>query len=55
MQVDDALDVFALHGVGGVLGLIGNGVFAADYIIALDGVNTSVPGLSTDSFLLNGN
>ena len=44
LGVDDSLDIFAFHGVGGVIGLIGNGVFAADYIIALDDVNTAVPG-----------
>jgi ammonia channel protein AmtB len=46
LGVDDSLDIFAFHGVGGVIGLIGNGVFAADYIIALDGVNTTIPGQS---------
>jgi len=46
MQVDDSLDIFAFHGVGGVIGLLGNGIFAADYIISLDGVNTAVPGPS---------
>jgi Amt family ammonium transporter len=31
--------VFAEHGIGGMLGLLANGVFAASYIIGLDGVN----------------
>jgi len=44
IEVDDSLDIFAFHGVGGVIGLLGNGIFAADYIISLDGVNTTVPG-----------
>ncbi|KAK1755147.1 ammonium transporter [Echria macrotheca] len=42
--VDDALDVFAEHGVGGIVGLLFNAFFAADYIIGLDGVNTGVTG-----------
>lgn len=31
--------MFAEHGIGGMLGLLANGVFAASYIIGLDGVN----------------
>ncbi|QRV89574.1 ammonium transporter [Ceratobasidium sp. AG-Ba] len=42
--IDDALDLFAEHAVGGILGLLANGLFADDVIIALDGVNTAVPG-----------
>lgn len=48
--IDDALDVFAEHGVGGIVGLLFNAFFAADYIIGLDGVNTGVTG-----GFLNGN
>jgi ammonium transporter, Amt family len=48
--IDDALDVFAEHGVGGIIGLIFNAFFAADYIIGLDGVNTGITG-----GFLNGN
>jgi Amt family ammonium transporter len=36
------MDVFAEHGVAGMVGLIFNALFAADYIIGLDGVNTGV-------------
>ena len=46
--IDDALDVFAEHTVGGIVGLIFNAFFAADYIIGLDGVNT---GVVTGGFL----
>lgn len=44
LGVDDALDLFAEHAVGGILGLLMNGFFASRSIIALDGVNTNVPG-----------
>lgn len=36
------MDVFAEHGVAGMVGLIFNALFAADYIIGLDGVNTGI-------------
>jgi len=39
------MDVFAEHGVAGIVGLIFNGFFGAAYIIGLDGVNTGLfPG-----------
>ncbi|KAF8455778.1 ammonium transporter AmtB-like domain-containing protein [Kalaharituber pfeilii] len=41
--IDDTMDVFAEHGIAGIVGLIFNALFAADYVIALDGV-TQVPG-----------
>ncbi|KAI2643721.1 ammonium transporter [Xylaria nigripes] len=40
---DDALDIFAVHGVGGIIGNLLTGIFAADYIAALDGF-TVIPG-----------
>lgn len=36
------MDVFAEHGVAGMVGLVFNALFAADYIIGLDGVNTGI-------------
>ncbi len=42
MRVDEGLQVFKLHGIGGMLGSIFTGLFAADYVVALDG--TSAPG-----------
>jgi len=39
---DDALDVFAVHGVGGIIGNLLTGVFAEANVIALDG--TVLPG-----------
>ncbi|KAF2226217.1 putative ammonium transporter 1 [Elsinoe ampelina] len=41
--VDDALDIFALHGVGGLVGDFMTGIFAEGYIAALDGW-TVIPG-----------
>jgi len=40
---DDALDVFAVHGVGGFVGDILTGFFAESYIAGLDGA-TVIPG-----------
>ncbi|KAK7720055.1 low affinity high capacity ammonium permease [Diaporthe eres] len=40
--IDDSLDVFAEHGIGGIVGLVFNALFGAGYIIGLDGVNTGV-------------
>ena len=42
LRIDDSMDVFAEHGVAGILGLIANALFGASYIIGLDGVNTDV-------------
>ncbi|KAI6134179.1 ammonium transporter [Pisolithus croceorrhizus] len=42
--IDDALDLFAEHAVGGIIGLLFNGFFASHSIIALDGVNVNVNG-----------
>lgn len=36
------MDVLAEHGIAGIIGLIFNALFAADYIIGLDGVNTGL-------------
>jgi len=37
LRCDDALDIFAVHAVGGFVGNICTGFFAADYIAHLDG------------------
>jgi len=37
IQADDGLDIFAVHGIGGIIGNLLTGVFAADYIAHLDG------------------
>lgn len=38
-NIDDGHDVFALHSIGGTIGSLMTGVFAADYVAALDGVS----------------
>lgn len=38
LGIDDALDIFAVHGIGGLVGNICTGFFAADYIAHLDHV-----------------
>ncbi|KAG0172024.1 hypothetical protein DFQ28_001779 [Apophysomyces sp. BC1034] len=43
LNYDDALDVFAVHGIGGYVGSLLTGIFAESYIAGLDGV-TQIPG-----------
>jgi ammonium transporter, Amt family len=43
LHIDDSLDIFAIHGIGGLVGDLLTGFFAADYIAHLDGV-TEIPG-----------
>lgn len=43
LRIDDGMDVFALHGIGGICGSILTALFAADYIAATDG-STVIPG-----------
>ena len=44
IRIDDALDLFAEHAVGGIIGLLFNGLFTETELIALDGVNTAILG-----------
>jgi Amt family ammonium transporter len=44
IHVDDSMDTFAEHGVAGIIGLIFNGIFAADWVIGLDGVTEHAGG-----------
>ncbi|GMM34388.1 ammonium permease [Saccharomycopsis crataegensis] len=48
--VDDALDILAEHGLAGVIGLLFNAIFAADYIITLDGVTEHGGGWITHNY-----
>lgn len=43
IQIDDGMDVFALHGVGGFVGNFMTGLFAADYVAAGDGSVAAKP------------
>jgi len=43
LQIDDALDLFAEHAIGGIVGLMLNSFFASKTIAALDGT-TSIAG-----------
>ncbi|KAK1222794.1 low affinity high capacity ammonium permease [Marasmius sp. AFHP31] len=43
LKIDDALDLFAEHAIGGIIGLLLNALFADDTVIAADGVS-SAPG-----------
>lgn len=40
VRIDDSMDVFAEHGVAGIIGLIFNALLGVDYVVGLDGVNT---------------
>ncbi|CAG7854211.1 Ammonium transporter MEP3 [Serendipita indica DSM 11827] len=44
IRIDDALDLFAEHALAGIVGLLFNGLFAKNEIIALDDVNTAING-----------
>lgn len=42
-RIDDACDVFAIHGIGGVVGGIMTGIFAQNSVIELGG-DAIIPG-----------
>jgi ammonium transporter, Amt family len=44
ISIDEGLDIWAIHGVGGVVGDVMTGFFAANWVTALDGVTTTNPG-----------
>src|SRR5438034_6693292 len=47
MRIDDSMDVFAEHGIAGIIGLVFNGLFGSDAIIGLDGVNVGLLNTTT--------
>jgi Amt family ammonium transporter len=51
LNIDDALDIFAEHGVAGMAGLMANALFGADYIVGLDGVTTGAKNPTTGTFI----
>lgn len=44
LKVDDAMDILAEHGIAGVVGLIFNALFGADWVIGMDGVTSHKGG-----------
>ncbi|KAK5810221.1 ammonium transporter 2 [Linnemannia elongata] len=44
LKYDDAFDVFAVHGVGGIVGNLLTGIFAQKWVAALDGVTVIAGG-----------
>jgi ammonium transporter, Amt family len=44
LHIDDGLEVFKLHGIGGMVGAFLTGIFADQAISALDGIPTLAPG-----------
>lgn len=51
LQIDDGLDVFAIHGIGGLVGSLLTGIFAADYIIPLDAMSSGRGGWITGHYM----
>jgi hypothetical protein len=43
LRIDDGLDLFAEHAVGGIIGLLANALFGSKEIVAFDGI-TKIPG-----------
>ena len=43
LRIDEGLDVFKLHGIGGMVGSLLTGIFAQSWVSALDG-STQAPG-----------
>jgi ammonium transporter, Amt family len=47
VAIDDSMDIFAVHGLAGAIGLLINGFFGVNYVPALDGLtlgNAAIPG-----------
>ena len=44
LRIDDGLEVFKLHGIGGMCGAFLTGIFATSSVSALDGLPTLAPG-----------
>ncbi|KAK3366293.1 ammonium transporter AmtB-like domain-containing protein [Lasiosphaeria ovina] len=49
--VDDAIDIFAEHGVGGIIGNLLTGLFAANYIAHLDGATVIAGGWVNQNYV----
>lgn len=53
LKIDDGMDVFSLHAVGGFVGSCLTGLFAADYVAATDGSVAADPTAAIDGGWLN--
>lgn len=53
LGIDDGMDVFALHGVGGFVGAFMTGLFATDYVAASDGSVVEDPSGRIDGGWMN--
>lgn len=45
MHIDEGMDVFKLHGIGGMVGAFLTGIFASESVAALDGVTEAKGGI----------
>ncbi|SCV06043.1 LANO_0H20846g1_1 [Lachancea nothofagi CBS 11611] len=50
LKVDDSMDILAEHGIAGVIGLFFNGLFAADWVLGMDGVTDHEGGWITHNY-----
>ena len=46
LHIDEGMDVFKLHGIGGMVGAFLTGIFASQSIAALDGVTEATGGIN---------
>lgn len=44
LRIDEGMDVFKLHGIGGMIGSFLTGIFAQTWVASLDGLGTEAPG-----------
>jgi len=51
VRVDDALDIFSVHAIGGLIGNICTGLFAANYIAHLDGYTVISGGWVNQNYI----
>jgi len=45
LRIDEGMDVFKLHGIGGMIGSFMTGIFATSWVSALDGVSSYSGGI----------
>ena len=52
VDLDDALDVFAVHGLGGIVGIIGTGIFATEKIGGAKGLIEGSSSLLIENIIM---